>query len=233
MYQQVLIALYTNHILKHDSDLRGSFCSTLVIQWMIFTICQLNKQSVFTSRVFHPELILWCIATMHGWKKLKTIVRRSKKFLGWTHGINCVLRDWFVRSIWKRLLIGWTGNSLIGFASKRFWGEMDYVNVGTCVVNLWFSVLLNGTSKGFLGASRGLRQRYPVSPFFFSLVADFLSALINHVVCSNLVKGYKMHLSDIVTSHLQFVDNTILFIKPKIKHIFNLKHILQSSLFQV
>lgn len=42
-----------------------------------------------------------------------------------------------------------------------------------CVTHPWFSILLNGTSKGFFYASRGLRQGDLLSPFFF-LVADSL-----------------------------------------------------------
>lgn len=35
-----------------------------------------------------------------------------------------------------------------------------------CISNQRFSILLNGNSKGFFGATRGIRQGDPLSPFF-------------------------------------------------------------------
>lgn len=78
-----------------------------------------------------------------------------------------------------------------------------------CVVNPWFLIFLNGTLRGFFGASRGLRQGDPLSSFLFSLVVDSLSALINHVVRINLVEGFKLQSCDLVVSHLWFADDTI------------------------
>lgn len=48
---------------------------------------------------------------------------------------------------------------------ERVWLQMGYLD-DDCVKYPWFSTLLNGTSKGFFRASKGLRQREPLSPFF-------------------------------------------------------------------
>lgn len=59
-------------------------------------------------------------------------------------------------------------------------------------------------------------------------VADTLSALINHAVRSNLLDNFKSQSNDIVISHLQFADDTILFINSENDLILNFKHTLMA-----
>lgn len=92
-----------------------------------------------------------------------------------------------------------------------------------CVRCPWFSILLDGTSKGFFCASKGLRQGDPLLPFLFSLVANSLSALLSHAVWANLIVGFKIQLNELSISHLQFADDTIIFVKPSTTDINNLK----------
>lgn len=96
-----------------------------------------------------------------------------------------------------------------------------------CIWSSWFSIILNGTSKGFFCPSRGLRQGDLLSPFLFSLVADSLSALLSHVVWVNLVEGFKILSSDLSISYPQFTDDTIVFVKPSSANSIDLKHTLQ------
>lgn len=69
-----------------------------------------------------------------------------------------------------------------------------------------------------------VRQGDPLSPFLFSLVANGLSALLSLATRANLIDGF--HLHDSTISHLQFVDDTMVFLKPINVRISNLKHIL-------
>lgn len=78
----------------------------------------------------------------------------------------------------------------------------------------------------FFCASRGLLQGNLLSPFLFSLVVDSLSALVSHVVHANLVEGFKIVVLDFSISHLQFIEDTIVFVNPS-SNIINLKHIIQ------
>ena len=51
-----------------------------------------------------------------------------------------------------------------------------------CVSTARFSVLINGTSSGFIQSSRGLRQGDPISPYLFVVVMEALSCLVKRAV---------------------------------------------------
>lgn len=78
---------------------------------------------------------------------------------------------------------------------------------------------VQGTSKGFFKSSRGIRQGDPLYPFFFSLVADGLSAIIENAELENLVEGTIIGDDSLMVSHLQFVDDTILFLKEDFDNV--------------
>jgi hypothetical protein len=54
--------------------------------------------------------------------------------------------------------------------------------ISNYVSSSWFSVVMNGTSKGFFKAGRGLRQRDPLSPYLFILVEEVFSRLLRKKV---------------------------------------------------
>lgn len=74
-----------------------------------------------------------------------------------------------------------------------------------------FSILINDTSKGFFPAQRGIRQGDPLSPFLFAIVGVALSLLITVVAEANLITCFRLARTSSIVSHLQFVDDTILF----------------------
>lgn len=55
-----------------------------------------------------------------------------------------------------------------------------------------FSILINGMPRGFFSTSRGLRQRDPLSPFLFTLVADAFNQLLSRGKKQNLFKGIQV-----------------------------------------
>ena len=73
-------------------------------------------------------------------------------------------------------------------------------------------MIVNGEPKSWFRGERGVRQGDPLSPLLFTLVVDVLSCLISRTVASGLIRGVKMGSEEIVVSHLQFADDTILFL---------------------
>ncbi|KAL5541335.1 hypothetical protein UlMin_044595 [Ulmus minor] len=61
-----------------------------------------------------------------------------------------------------------------------------------CIYSANFSIMINGKPRGRFGASRGLRQGDPLSPFLFILVADILGRMMDKAVGIGEVKGFKV-----------------------------------------
>ncbi|RVW32138.1 putative ribonuclease H protein [Vitis vinifera] len=66
--------------------------------------------------------------------------------------------------------------------------EMEIVDKG-CLSSSSFAILVNGNAKGWVKASRGLRQGDPLSPFLFTLVADVLSRMLFRAEETGLTEG--------------------------------------------
>ncbi|KAL5566610.1 hypothetical protein UlMin_029774 [Ulmus minor] len=83
-----------------------------------------------------------------------------------------------------------------------------------CISSANFSIMINGKPQGRFGASRGLRQGDPLSPFLFILVADILGRMMDKAVSIGEVKGFKVGKEEVVVSHLQFADDTLFLLDP-------------------
>ena len=59
-----------------------------------------------------------------------------------------------------------------------------------CLTSTSFAILVNGSAKGWIKASKGLRQGDPLSPFLFTLVVDFLSRMIFRAEERGLAEGF-------------------------------------------
>ncbi|RVW53977.1 LINE-1 retrotransposable element ORF2 protein [Vitis vinifera] len=87
-------------------------------------------------------------------------------------------------------------------------------------------ILVNGNAKGWVKASRGLRQGDPLSPFLFTLVADVLSRMLLKADERNSLEGFKVGRNKIRVSHLQFADDTIFFSNTSEEELQTLKSLL-------
>ena len=59
-----------------------------------------------------------------------------------------------------------------------------------CLSSATFAILVNGNAKGWVKASRGLRQGDPLSPFLFTIMADVLSRLLMRMEERGLLEGF-------------------------------------------
>ncbi|RVX10470.1 putative ribonuclease H protein [Vitis vinifera] len=87
-------------------------------------------------------------------------------------------------------------------------------------------ILVNGNAKGWVKASRGLRQGDPLSPFLFTIVADVLSRMLLKAEERNVLEGFKVGRNTTRVSHLQFADDTIFFSSSREEDMMTLKNVL-------
>lgn len=79
-----------------------------------------------------------------------------------------------------------------------------------CVFTTTFSVLVNGTSKGHIVPSRGLRQGDPLSPYLFLLCMELFIFLLS---TSNKEHQIQWIMYAVVppVNHLLFADDSVIF----------------------
>ncbi|KAK2663153.1 hypothetical protein Ddye_001727 [Dipteronia dyeriana] len=109
----------------------------------------------------------------------------------------------------------------LGFGPK--WRHL----VGCCISTPIISVLVNCNPSRYFGIERGFRHRDPLSPFFFNVVVEGSSALFKKAETLDLLKGVVFDEEVVHVSHLQFADNTISFLQPRVEYLLNAKRILR------
>ncbi|RVW35353.1 Transposon TX1 uncharacterized 149 kDa protein [Vitis vinifera] len=82
------------------------------------------------------------------------------------------------------------------------------------------------SAKGWIKASRGLRQGDPLSPFLFTLVADVLSRMLLRAEERNMLEGFRVGRNRTRVSHLQLADDTIFFSNTREEDLQTLKSLL-------
>ncbi|XP_027169948.1 uncharacterized protein LOC113769843 [Coffea eugenioides] len=94
---------------------------------------------------------------------------------------------------------------------KFGFGERFIDMVWRLVSNVWFSVLINGSSYGFFKSSRGLRQGDTLSPVLFVIGAEVLSRGLNSLVTQPRFRGFTVPRRCVQVTHLAFADDVIIF----------------------
>ena len=95
--------------------------------------------------------------------------------------------------------------------------------ISACITSASASILVNGSPTIPFMLQRGLRQGDPLSPFLFDLAVEVLNLLIHHAINKNMWKGISVGKDEIMISHLQYADDTILFCTPDISSLLNIK----------
>ena len=109
----------------------------------------------------------------------------------------------------------------------RFGFAVEWVDwVLSCVTSASFSVLINGESTEMFGASRGLRQGDPLSPYLFIIMAEGLGRFLKNQVRQGFIQGWSWSNNLPSYSHLQYVDDTGLLGKARISEAVNIRKAL-------
>jgi mannosylglycoprotein endo-beta-mannosidase len=108
----------------------------------------------------------------------------------------------------------------MGFGRK--WRAMIY----ECLSSSKLSVLINGSHSKEFSVRGGLRQGDPISPFLFDIATEGLSVLFQRASSENIIKGLQF-TSGIFVSHLQYADDTLIFILADIDQLVQVKRILR------
>jgi hypothetical protein len=117
---------------------------------------------------------------------------------------------------WRFLL---TSLRKLGFSDQ--WRNLIY----NCISSPFYSIMLNGMTRGFFKPSRGLRQGDPLSPYLYILAQELLSRMINQAFDRNHIQPF--HFGGLVVSHLFYADDLLIFANGKKKSIGNLLHIVK------
>lgn len=113
----------------------------------------------------------------------------------------------------------------MGFRKKRIWSQMDKVDIKMPRSSSFFCYT-QWHIKGLFWFFRGLKQGDPLSLFLFTLVVDTFSALMAKVISRSLIEGFTTGRDEFSISYLQFVEDTICFIKAEEEQVLYLKNIL-------
>ncbi|RVX05612.1 putative mitochondrial protein [Vitis vinifera] len=95
-----------------------------------------------------------------------------------------------------------------------------------CLSSVSYAILVNDNAKGWVKASRGLRQCDPLSPFLFTIVADVLSRMLLKAEERSVLEGFRVGRNRVRVTHLQFSDDTIFFANSCAEELQTLKSLL-------
>jgi hypothetical protein len=107
-----------------------------------------------------------------------------------------------------------------GFSEQWIEWVLKAVRGGRVAINL------NGELGTFFRSYKGLRQGDPLSPLLFNLVADGLAAILQKAAERGVLEGVTPNLVNGGLTHLQYADDTVLFIQNSDSNIINLKFLL-------
>lgn len=96
-----------------------------------------------------------------------------------------------------------------------------------CISSVAFSVIVNGQPREWFKGQCGVRQGDPLSPFLFTLAVDVLSRMLRRRSNKGIIQGLGVRISGCKVSHLQFADDTILFLQENKVNFLNVLSILQ------
>ena len=109
---------------------------------------------------------------------------------------------------------------------SRGFGPIIRKWIKSFLVGAQFCVRVNDENRSYFRASKGLKQGDPSSPILFNLVADVFSKMLMKAASAGLIKGLLPQVVPGGVISIQYADDTILFLEPKIEFARNLKWFL-------
>jgi hypothetical protein len=105
--------------------------------------------------------------------------------------------------------------------------DRDWVSWIMNLISLtFFPILINGVPSQPFSPSRGIRQGDPLSPFLFVIMVEGLGRYIKTSIQNGSLQGLPLHGLELVASHSQFVDDTLLMNTPTVQEAIKLSSIL-------
>ncbi|CAL5415136.1 unnamed protein product [Camellia sinensis] len=171
----------------------------------------------------------------------KIISEVQTAFLSGRHIIDGVLIanevvDWWKRSKKKGLILKLDFEKAYDSVNWEFlysmmknfgFGEKWVGWMKTCISTARISVLVNGSPTSEFSPMKGLRQGDPLSPLLFNIVAEGLNILLERAKEVGLIRGVSVGSSELIITHLQFADDTIIFCEAEWEEVVAVKRILR------
>ena len=80
-----------------------------------------------------------------------------------------------------------------------------------CLTSASISILVNGSPTSEFKPQRGLRQRDPLAPLLFDLVAEGLTGMMREATIKDCFQSFFVGKNKVPVNILQFADDTIFF----------------------
>lgn len=109
---------------------------------------------------------------------------------------------------------------------KKSFDEIWIQWVGKATLNGRVAININGEVDGYFKTQKGLKQGDPISPLLFNLVADALSEMLTLAKEAGHLEGVVPNLVPGGLTHLQYADDTILFLQNTEENILTVKFLL-------
>lgn len=118
---------------------------------------------------------------------------------------------------WRFLLVSL---QRLGFSNQ--WQSLVF----NCISSPCYSIMLNGTTRGFFKPFKGLRQGDRLSPYLFIVAQEVLSRMINQAFVNKQIQHF--HSEGMVISHLFYADDLLIFANGNKKSTSHLLELVNS-----